>query len=154
MYTVVSSEKTTAWTTDTNTPITRNGTGTSKGMTPKNASTTAWSALMLPSKRIDSDTGRAMWLMMQQPTPDDYVIATHETHTVRELCELAFAHVGLDWQEHVVTDPRFVRPAEVDLLIGDPAKAKAQLGWEPTVSFRQLVEMMVNADLERLRRSR
>jgi len=73
---------------------------------------------------------------------------------VRELCEFAFSHAGLDWQEHVVVDPKFVRPAEVDHLIGNPAKAKAKLGWEPTVNFRQLVEMMVDADLERLRRSR
>ncbi len=100
------------------------------------------------------DYVRAMWLMLQQPSPEDYVISTHETHSVRELCEIAFAHVGLDWQEHVVVDPKFVRPAEVDLLIGNPAKAKAKLGWEPTVNFRQLVEMMVDADLERLRRSR
>jgi len=92
--------------------------------------------------------------MMQGPTPEDYVIATNETHSVRELCEVAFARAGLDWQEHVVVDPKFVRPAEVDHLIGNPAKAKAKLGWEPTVNFRQLVEMMVDADLERLRRSR
>jgi len=100
------------------------------------------------------DYVRAMWLMMQQPRPDDYLIATSKTHSVRELCEIAFSHAGLDWQEHVVVDPKFVRPAEVDHLIGNPAKAKATLGWEPTVSFRQLVEMMVDADLERLRRSR
>ena len=100
------------------------------------------------------DYVRAMWLMLQRPSPVDYVIATHQTHSVRELCEVAFAHVGLDWQEHVVVDPKFVRPAEVDLLIGNPAKAKADLGWEPSVNFRQLVEMMVDADLERLRRSR
>jgi len=94
----------------------------------------------------------AMWLMMQRPTPDDYLIATNETHSVRDLCEIAFARVGLDWQEHVVVDPKFVRPAEVDHLIGNPAKAQAVLGWAPTVNFRQLVEMMVDADLERLRR--
>ena len=94
----------------------------------------------------------AMWLMMQRPTPDDYVIATNETHSVRDLCEIAFARVGLDWQEHVVVDPKFVRPAEVDHLIGNPAKAQAVLGWAATVNFRQLVEMMVDADLERLRR--
>jgi GDPmannose 4,6-dehydratase len=90
--------------------------------------------------------------MMQRPTPDDYVIATNETHSVRDLCEIAFARVGLDWQEHVVVDPKFVRPAEVDHLIGNPAKAQTVLGWAATVSFRQLVEMMVDADLERLRR--
>jgi GDPmannose 4,6-dehydratase len=92
-----------------------------------------------------------MWLMMQQPKPDDYLIATNETHSVRELCEIAFSRVSLDWQEHVVVDPKFVRPAEVDHLIGNPAKAKAKLGWTPTVHFRQLVEMMVDSDLERLR---
>ena len=97
------------------------------------------------------DYVRAMWMMMQQPIPDDYLIATNETHSVRELCEIAFAHAGLDWQEHVVVDPKFVRPAEVDHLIGNPAKARAKLGWKPTVDFRQLVEMMVDADLERLR---
>jgi GDPmannose 4,6-dehydratase len=95
----------------------------------------------------------AMWRMLQQPEPDDYVIATHQSHTVRDLCEIAFSHAGLDWQEHVVLDPKFVRPAEVDLLIGNPAKAKAKLGWEPTVSFRQLVQMMVDADLKRVRES-
>jgi GDPmannose 4,6-dehydratase len=95
----------------------------------------------------------AMWRMLQQPEPDDYVIATHQSHTVRDLCEIAFAHAGLDWQEHVVLDPKFVRPAEVDLLTGNPAKAKAKLGWEPTVSFRQLVQMMVDADLKRVRES-
>jgi len=99
------------------------------------------------------DYVRAMWLMMQQATPDDYVIATNETHSVQDLCEIAFARAELDWQEHVVVDPKFVRPAEVDHLIGNPAKAKAKLGWEPTVDFRHLVEMMVDADLERLRRS-
>ncbi|NMO13715.1 GDP-mannose 4,6-dehydratase [Pyxidicoccus fallax] len=93
----------------------------------------------------------AMWRMLQQPEPDDYVIATNETHTVRELVEIAFGRVGLDWQKHVHIDPAFVRPAEVDLLIGDYAKAKKKLGWEPTVRFKQLVEMMVDADLERLK---
>jgi GDPmannose 4,6-dehydratase len=100
------------------------------------------------------DYVRAMWRMMQEPSPDDYLIATNETHSVRELCEIAFARAGLDWQEHVVVDPKFVRPAEVDHLIGNPAKARAKLGWVPTVDFRQLVEMMVDADLERLRGSR
>lgn len=95
----------------------------------------------------------AMWRMLQQPTPDDFVIATNETHTVRELCEIAFSHVGLSWEDHVKLDPAFVRPAEVDLLIGDPTKAKRVLGWTPTVPFRQLVEMMVDADLERIRRA-
>ena len=97
------------------------------------------------------DYVRAMWLMMQQDEPRDYVIATHQTHSVRDLVEAAFGHVGLDWREHVVQDERFMRPAEVDLLVGDPGKAKAELGWEPEVTFQQLVEMMVEADLERLR---
>ncbi|MFO0848797.1 MAG: GDP-mannose 4,6-dehydratase [Gemmataceae bacterium] len=96
------------------------------------------------------DYVRAMWLMLQQDTPDDYVIATGQTHTVKRLVELAFAAAGLDWQKYVVIDPALVRPAEVDLLIGDPAKAKKQLGWEPEVSFEKLVEMMVRADLDRL----
>ncbi len=97
------------------------------------------------------DYVEAMWRMLQQPEPDDYVIATNETHTVRELVEIAFGRVGLDWQKHVHIDPAFVRPAEVDLLIGDYSKAKKKLGWEPTVRFKQLVEMMVDADLERLK---
>ncbi|HEY2409416.1 MAG TPA: GDP-mannose 4,6-dehydratase [Polyangiaceae bacterium] len=92
----------------------------------------------------------AMWRMLQQEKPEDYVIATHETHTVQELCEVAFAHVGLDYKKYVVTDQAFVRPAEVDLLIGDPSKAKKKLGWEPKVRFRELIEMMVDADLARL----
>jgi len=93
----------------------------------------------------------AMWRMLQQDEPDDYVIATNETHTVRELVEIAFARTGLDWKKHVFIDPAFVRPAEVDLLIGDPAKAKRKLGWEPKVRFKELVEMMVDADVERLK---
>jgi GDPmannose 4,6-dehydratase len=97
------------------------------------------------------DYVRAMWLMLQQDTPDDYVIATGLTHTVKRLVELAFAAVDLNWEKHVVLDPAFVRPAEVDLLIGSPAKAKKQLGWEPEVSFEKLVEMMVKTDLERLK---
>jgi GDPmannose 4,6-dehydratase len=95
------------------------------------------------------DYVEAMWLMLQQPKPDDYVIATGETHTVRELCQIAFARVGLRWEEHVIVDPKFVRPAEVDLLQGDASKAKRALGWQPRVSFRQLIEMMVDADLAR-----
>ncbi len=97
------------------------------------------------------DYVRAMWLMLQQPEPDDYVVSTGETHSVREFCEIAFDHVGLDWQQHVVQDPAFMRPAEVDHLIGNPAKAGAKLGWEPSVSFPQLVKMMVDADLEILK---
>jgi GDPmannose 4,6-dehydratase len=107
----------------------------------------------LDSKRdwgFAGDYVKAMWLMLQQDKPDDYVVATGETHTVQRLVELAFQAVGLDWQKYVVTDPALVRPAEVDLLIGDPAKAKAKLGWTPQVSFEQLVDRMVKADLARL----
>jgi GDPmannose 4,6-dehydratase len=98
------------------------------------------------------DYVRAMWLMLQQERADDYVIATGEAHTVRELVEVAFAHAGLDWRAHVTVDPRFIRPAEVDLLIGDAAKARTVLGWTPDVDFATLVRMMVDADLERLRK--
>jgi GDPmannose 4,6-dehydratase len=94
----------------------------------------------------------AMWRMLQQSAPRDYVIGTGQTHSVRELVEVAFGHVGLDWQQHVVTDPRYMRPAEVDLLQADPSKACRELGWSPTVGFKELVGMMVDADLERLRR--
>jgi GDPmannose 4,6-dehydratase len=94
----------------------------------------------------------AMWRMLQRPEPQDYVVGTGTTHSVRELVEAAFGHVGLDWRRHVVTDPRYVRPAEVDLLQADPSKARRELGWSPTVSFQELVAMMVDADLERLRR--
>jgi len=97
------------------------------------------------------DYVRAMWLMLQQDEPDDYVVGTGETRSVQELCEVAFAHAGLDWRDHVVQDPRFMRPAEVDLLVSDPAKAKAILGWEPQVSFKGLVQMMVDADVALLR---
>jgi len=99
------------------------------------------------------DYVRAMWLMLQQDHPDDYVVATGETHSVREFCEIAFGHVGLNWQDYVVQDPAFMRPAEVDQLIGNPAKAKAKLKWEPEVSFKALVEMMVEADLEELKKA-
>jgi len=97
------------------------------------------------------DYVRAMWLMLQQPTPGDYVVATGETHSIREMCEQAFGYVHLDWQEHVRQDPRYMRPAEVDLLVGDASKARQALGWEPTVSFKELVTMMVDADLNALR---
>ncbi|MCX7818845.1 MAG: GDP-mannose 4,6-dehydratase [Kiritimatiellae bacterium] len=97
------------------------------------------------------DYVRAMWQMLQQPEPDDYVVATGESHSVREFCEIAFAHVGLDWRQYVVSDPAFLRPAEVEHLIGNAAKARARLGWAPTVDFPGLVRMMVDADLERLR---
>jgi GDPmannose 4,6-dehydratase len=112
--------------------------------------------LMLGNRDACRDWGfagdyvRAMWLMLQQPQPDDYVVATGEAHSVQELVEIAFTHVGLDWQKHVGIDPRYLRPAEVDHLIGDPAKAKRQLGWQPTVDFKGLVHMMVDADLARL----
>ncbi len=92
----------------------------------------------------------AMWRMLQQPRPADYVVGTGETHTVRELCEVAFRHVGLDWKQYVKVDPRFVRPAEVDTLQADPARAQRELGWTPRVDFRALVEMMVDADVERV----
>jgi GDPmannose 4,6-dehydratase len=96
------------------------------------------------------DYVKAMWLMLQQEQPDDYVVATGETHSVRELCQVAFDHVGLDWEKYVVQDERFMRPAEVDLLVGDASKAGRVLGWEPAVNFQELVEMMVDADLELL----
>jgi GDPmannose 4,6-dehydratase len=97
------------------------------------------------------DYVRAMWLMLQQDKPDDYVIATGQTHTVQRLVEVAFGAADLDWQKYVVIDPALVRPAEVDLLIGDPAKAKAQLGWKPDVTFEQMIERMVKSDLARLK---
>jgi GDPmannose 4,6-dehydratase len=94
------------------------------------------------------DYVQAMWLMLQQPEPNDYVIATGETHTVREFCEVAFAAACLHWVNHVVIDDSLKRPAEVDLLLGDAAKARRALGWEPRVMFRDLVSMMVNAELD------
>ena len=94
-----------------------------------------------------------MWLMLQQDAPDDYVVATGETHAVRELCRLAFEAAGLDWEQHVVIDERFLRPAEVDLLVGDPAKAHQVLGWQPEVDFAGLVTMMVEADMDLVRKS-
>ncbi|MCX6049854.1 MAG: GDP-mannose 4,6-dehydratase [Chloroflexi bacterium] len=96
------------------------------------------------------DYVRAMWLMLQQDAPDDYVVATGETHSVQEFVEEAFSYLDLDWKQYVVQDPKYYRPAEVDLLVGDPAKAGAKLGWEPTVNFRQLVRLMVDADLQTL----
>jgi GDPmannose 4,6-dehydratase len=94
------------------------------------------------------DYVEAMWLMLQQDTPEDYVVATGETHSVREFCELAFGHVGLDYTDHVVQDERFMRPAEVELLIGDPSKARDRLGWTPRTSFPSLVQSMVDSDLD------
>lgn len=96
------------------------------------------------------DYVRAMWLMLQQDTPDDYVVATGETHSVHEFLDIAFGRVNLDWKDYVEFDERYLRPAEVDLLIGDPAKAKQQLGWEPSVTFEELVHLMVDADLKAL----
>ncbi|MFZ5862551.1 MAG: GDP-mannose 4,6-dehydratase [Nitrospirota bacterium] len=97
------------------------------------------------------DYVEAMWLMLQHPQPDDYVVATGETHSIRELLDVAFGLVDLDWHQYVEIDPRYFRPAEVDLLIGDPSKAGTVLGWKPTVSFKDLIRMMVDADLERER---
>jgi GDPmannose 4,6-dehydratase len=98
------------------------------------------------------DYVEAMWMMLQQPEPDDYVVATGESHTVAELVEIAFRHAGLDWKSHVKLDPALKRPAEVDLLVGDASKAQAKLGWKPRVSFPELIGMMVDADIARLRR--
>jgi GDPmannose 4,6-dehydratase len=98
------------------------------------------------------DYVRAMWLMLQQDEPDDYVIATGEAHSVEEFAALAFAQVGLDWRDYVRVDPNLLRPAEVDHLIGDASKARRKLGWQPTVSFPELVRIMVEAELEAVRR--
>lgn len=108
----------------------------------------------LDSKRdigFAGDYVEAMWLMLQQPEPGDYVVATEETHSIREMCQAAFGYVDLDWQDYVVQDPRYMRPAEVDILIGDADKARQELGWEPSISFQELVHMMVDSDLELLR---
>jgi GDPmannose 4,6-dehydratase len=116
------------------------------------------SALYLGNLDAQRDWGYApeyvegMWLMLQQDKPGDYVLATNEAHTVREFVQHAFAHADLDWKEFIKYDDRYERPAEVDLLIGDPAKAKKQLGWEPKVRFQELVKLMVDADLEMVRR--
>jgi GDP-mannose 4,6-dehydratase len=98
------------------------------------------------------DYVEAMWRMLQLDAPGDYVVASGETHSIRELCQVAFDHVGLDWRDHVVQDQRFYRPAEVDLLIGDPSRAMAALDWKPRTSFEELVRTMVDADLVRLRK--
>lgn len=97
------------------------------------------------------DYVKAMWLMLQQDEPDDYVISTGEMHSVKELLEVAFSYVGLDYRDYVVIDPEFVRPAEVDLLLGDCSKAKEKLGWQLEVGFKQLIQMMVDEDLRRVR---
>ena len=100
------------------------------------------------------DFVRAMWMMLQSETPDDYVIATGNTRTIREFCQVAFDHVGLDWEKYVVVDERFFRPAEVNLLLGDAGKAKKDLGWQPEISFEQMVRQMVDNDLELVFRER
>jgi GDPmannose 4,6-dehydratase len=99
------------------------------------------------------DYVRAMWMMLQQPEPDDYVLSTGKTHSVRDLVEVAFTHVGLDWKEYVELDPKLIRPAEVDFLCGDATKAREMLGWEPEVNFAELIKMMVEADLEAVQRA-
>jgi GDPmannose 4,6-dehydratase len=100
------------------------------------------------------DYVKAMWLMLQQEAPDDFVIATGKSHSVKEFVQIAFDYAGLNWEDHVEIDPAFLRPAEVDLLIGDSSKAKRELGWEPEVSFKELIKMMVDSDLEKLKRGR
>jgi GDPmannose 4,6-dehydratase len=98
------------------------------------------------------DYVKAIWLMLQQDEPDDYVVGTGKTHSVRELCELAFGYLGLDWRDHVVVDSKLFRPADVDFLVADATKARTKLGWEPTVTFEELIQIMVDADLETLKR--
>jgi GDPmannose 4,6-dehydratase len=100
------------------------------------------------------DYVQAMWLMLQQDKPDDYVVATGLTHSVQELCEVAFGYLDLDWRKYVVSDPQFFRPAEVDLLVGDPSKAHTKLGWEPSISFEKLIRLMVDADMQALQTNR
>ncbi|NEP81352.1 MAG: GDP-mannose 4,6-dehydratase [Okeania sp. SIO3B3] len=110
----------------------------------------------LDSKRdwgYAKDYVRAMWMMLQQEQPDDYVIATNETHSIKEFLEIAFTHVNLNWQDYVEFDPRYLRPAEVDLLIGDCTKAKEKLGWQPSVTFTELVHLMVDSDIKDLEKS-
>ncbi|NEQ74869.1 MAG: GDP-mannose 4,6-dehydratase [Okeania sp. SIO2C9] len=110
----------------------------------------------LDSKRdwgYAKDYVRAMWMMLQQEQPDDYVIATNETHSIKEFLEIAFTHVNLNWQDYVEFDPRYLRPAEVDLLIGDCTKAKEKLGWQPSVTFTELVHLMVDSDIKALEKS-
>lgn len=97
------------------------------------------------------DYVKAMWLMLQQDKPDDYVIATGETHTIRELLEEAFGYVGLNYEDYVVIDPKFIRPAEVDILLGDPTKAITELGWKPVVGFKELIHMMIDSDMEKVK---
>jgi GDPmannose 4,6-dehydratase len=101
---------------------------------------------------FSGDYVEAMWLMLQQDHPDNYVIGTGETHSVREFCEIAFSHVDLDYKKFVVQDEKFYRPAEVDLLISDPSKARLALKWKPSISFKELVTMMVDSDLTRVKK--
>lgn len=111
----------------------------------------------LDSKRdwgYAKDYVRAMWLMLQQDSPDDYVVATNETHSIREFLDIAFGYVNLDWHDYVKFDERYLRPAEVELLIGDPSKAKQKMGWEPSVTFDELVKLMVDADIQALEKSK
>jgi len=98
------------------------------------------------------DYVRAMWMMLQQDEPEDYVVSSDETHTVREMCQIAFSHAGLDWEQYVTVDPEYYRPAEVHQLLGNSARARAELGWKPEVSFEELIRLMVDADLERVRK--
>jgi len=115
--------------------------------------TRAVARIVLDSKRdwgYAKDYVKAMWMMLQQDQPDDYVVATGETYEIKEFLDIAFGHVNLDWHDYVAFDPRYLRPAEVDLLIGDPTKAKEKLGWQPSVTFEELVKLMVNADLVNL----
>ncbi len=100
------------------------------------------------------DYVQAMWLMLQQEQPDDYVVGTGSTHSIRELCSVAFSYLGLNWEDYVVVDPALIRPAEVDLLIADPSKVREKLGWQPKVSFEELIHMIVDQDLELLRRDK
>jgi GDPmannose 4,6-dehydratase len=98
------------------------------------------------------DYVEAMWLMLQQDEPEDFVIATGRTHSIERLLDVAFNCVDLEWKDYTVQDPKFMRPAEVDLLIGDPAKAQAKLGWEPSISFEEMIQIMVEADIQRLKK--
>ena len=110
----------------------------------------------LDSKRdwgYAKDYVRAMWMMLQQEKPDDYVIATNETHSIRDFLDIAFNYVDLDWHDFVEFDPRYLRPAEVELLIGDSTKAREKLGWQPSVTFEELVHLMVDADIEVLKKA-
>ena len=139
-------------------PSARDGVPAAEGEPQRGAGSSSGWPTELPLGNLDAerdwgfagDYVEAMWLMLQQDSADDYVIATGQTHSVRRFCEIAFEHVGLSWEDHVTIDEKFMRPAEVDLLIGDAAKAKRVLGWEPRTTFEELVTMMVDADIELL----